>query len=701
MTTLDVRTSAHGPGRTQYAYGLKSGGGSVVGPLEQEHAVDVSQDLVKDLCKDIDEALKDARDDDPTLGRVLRQKGRLLFNSLFPRAGSGEMVRQLKESTGSLLVSTNESLVPWELLHDGENFLGLVHELGRRSVVSRPVVGGRECTQVRRALIVGDTLGDLPSAREETERISAWLQGRGVACTVLIGRDATLVRVIQELAEDEEPYDLFHYSGHVSGVSGAAGLMVHNRKLIDLDALQPLAGLGAPPVVFINGCASADPALEPASRALAEASLTMSACMSFMVMGAKTVVGTRTPVGDASALRFAEAFYGQLQEQITAGAAMRQARADLEQRADRAWASFVLYGDPEVRISTAAEPAPPPPAPERPEFTAEAAELLRRTREFAAARGLVTSVDLLMALLEDEEVRDRAAARIGAQRMDLLAKVLREIQGQTPAGSGTQAGASSASLTAVNGHRPRIGLSGTVTRVLDGAEARAQEAGRDIGVDDISLAFLATGGGSCAELLQLIGVAPERLLLPHSDAPAQSDDERVDIGVLDPRAAAAVQCARLLASVQRKKISTYMMLRAFGVVGSEALRGALAAQGEDGVAAFRKLAGLGNPKPREFSSRTLSKVQEACREAREPVDEQTLLIAMLTDEDSTARTMLRRLGVAPELVIQSLQASPPTAPSPEAPSPEASAASSPEVSAASDSADSAGASKPARDPDSA
>ncbi|MFF2508023.1 CHAT domain-containing protein [Streptomyces sp. NPDC058067] len=657
MTTLDVRTSAHGPGRTQYAYGLKSGGGSVVGPLEQEHAVDVSQDLVKDLCKEIDEALKNADDGDTTLGRVLRQKGRLLFDSLFPRSGGPEMVRQLKESTGPLLVSTNESLVPWELLHDGDSFLGLVHELGRRSVVSRPVVGGRACTQVRRALVVGDTLGDLASAREETERISAWLREHGVTCTVLIGRDATLTRVIQELAEDEEPYDLFHYSGHVSGASGAAGLMVHNRKLIDMDALQPLAGLGAPPVVFINGCASAEPSLEPGTRALAEASLTMSACMSFMVMGAKTVVGTRTPVGDASALRFAEAFYGQLQDQITAGAAMRQARADLERRADWAWASFVLYGDPEVRISTAAADvaAPLPPAPERPEFTPEAAELLRRTRKFAAVRGLVTSVDLLMALLEDDEVRERAAGRIGAQRMDLLAKVLRELQGQRPSDS-TQAGASSASLASVNGHGRRIALSDTVTRVLDGAEARAQEAGRDIGVDDISLAFLATGGGSCAELLQLFGVAPERLLLPGADAPAPGDDERVDIAALDPRAAAAVQCARLLASVQRKKISTYMMLRAFGIVGSEALRGALAAQGDDGAAAFRKLAGLGSPRPGEFSSRTLGKVQEVCRDAQEPVGEQELLIALLTDEDSTARTMLRRLGVAPELVIQSLQA---------------------------------------------
>ncbi|RVU17986.1 CHAT domain-containing protein [Streptomyces antnestii] len=661
MTTLDVRTSAHGPGRTQYAYGLKSGGGSVVGPLEQEHAVDVSQDLVKDLCKEIDEALKNADDGDATLGRVLRQKGRLLFDSLFPRSGGPEMVRQLKESTGPLLVSTNESLVPWELLHDGDSFLGLVHELGRRSVVSRPVVGGRACTQVRRALVVGDTLGDLASAREETERISAWLREHGVTCTVLIGRDATLTRVIQELAEDEEPYDLFHYSGHVSGASGAAGLMVHNRKLIDMDALQPLAGLGAPPVVFINGCASAEPSLEPGARALAEASLTMSACMSFMVMGAKTVVGTRTPVGDASALRFAEAFYGQLQDQITAGAAMRQARADLERRADWAWASFVLYGDPEVRISTAAADvaAPLPPAPERPEFTPEAAELLRRTRKFAAVRGLVTSVDLLMALLEDDEVRERAAGRIGAQRMDLLAKVLRELQGQRPSDS-TQVGTSSASLASVNGHGhghgKRIALSDTVTRVLDGAEARAQEAGRDIGVDDISLAFLATGGGSCAELLQLFGVAPERLLLPGADAPAPGDDERVDIAALDPRAAAAVQCARLLASVQRKKISTYMMLRAFGIVGSEALRGALAAQGDDGAAAFRKLAGLGSPRPGEFSSRTLGKVQEVCRDAQEPVGEQELLIALLTDEDSTARTMLRRLGVAPELVIQSLQA---------------------------------------------
>ncbi|MFD3564919.1 hypothetical protein ACFWVU_35445 [Streptomyces sp. NPDC058686] len=49
-------------------------------------------------------------------------------------------------------------------------------------------------------------------------------------------------------------------------------------------------------------------------------------------------------------------------------------------------------------------------------------------------------------------------------------------------------------------------------------------------------------------------------------------------------------------------------------------------------------------------------VRGACRDAREPVDEQTLLIALLTDEDSTARTMLRRLKVAPELVIQRLRA---------------------------------------------
>src|SRR5882724_2343970 len=132
MTVLQVRMSEPRRGRTQYSYELKSGDGSALGPLEQEHTVDVSQDLVKDLCMEIDEVLKNAdASDGAELRENLARLGSLLYDTLFPQAGQPELMRRLRESTGPLLVQSNEALVPWELLHEEGDFLGLRHDMGR------------------------------------------------------------------------------------------------------------------------------------------------------------------------------------------------------------------------------------------------------------------------------------------------------------------------------------------------------------------------------------------------------------------------------------------------------------------------------------------------------------------------------------------------------------------------------------------
>ncbi|MBO1334968.1 CHAT domain-containing protein [Streptomyces sp. VRA16 Mangrove soil] len=726
MTTLQVRVSEPRPGRTQYSYELRSGNGSLVGPLEQEHTVPVSQDLVKGLCKEIDETVKYA---DPQDANGLRDElvrlGGQLYDALFPHTGRLDLVRRLREATGPLLVQSNESLVPWELLHDEEDFLGLSHDIGRRAKVDGPVVDGRSSDRIGRALIVGDTIGDLAEAREEIARISEWLGERGVECTVLRGAEATMTRVVGELADKTAPYDLFHYSGHVSGEPDAAGLLVHDRKVIGLDALQPLARRGAPPIVFVNGCASASglATLDSGSRALAQAAQTMNACMSFMMMGAKTVVGTRTPVGDASALKFAEAFYGQLSEQTEAGAAVRGARAELAGEGDATWASFVLYGDPSVRITAKAAVPTPTPSPDESRqqlrYSPQALELLRTARRFGRMRGLVTSVDLLTALLDTDEVRERAAVRIGSRRLQQLTALLREVQGHAPAGAGRHSGDSGDSgewhpvvdmptgtngstgatgatgATGTNGSTGatgatgatgslgaatstrtdgasvngasvqsgtgRVAFSDTIARVIEGADAAAVADGRDtVEVDDIAVAFLDTGGGNCGELLRLFGVRPERLLSPTAASAerADSDDRRLDLSALGPGAAAAVRSARLLAATGERRISTSLLLQAFAVAGSEVLRGALAEQGEEGLAAYRRMARLGRPRPSEFYARTRDKLERLTAQATENgalVGEEALLAELLADEDSTARKMLIKLGVEPELLIQALR----------------------------------------------
>ncbi|MZD05945.1 CHAT domain-containing protein [Streptomyces sp. SID5785] len=691
MTTLQVRVSEPRPGRTQYAYELRSGNGALVGPLEQEHTVPVSQDLVKGLCKEIDERVKDAAPaDEGALREALVRLGGQLHDALFPQ--TGDLVRQLRQTAGPLLVQSNETLVPWELLHDEEDFLGLRHDMGRRAKVDGPVVDGRSSERIRRALVVGDTLGDLAPARKETELISAWLTEQGVECTVLTGADATLVRVVGELADKAAPYDLFHYSGHVSAERGAAGLLVHDRKCIDLDALRPLARRGAPPIVLINGCASASPTLDAPSRALAEAAQTMNACMSFMVMGAKTVVGTRTPVRDASALRFAEAFYGELGEQAEAGVAVRGARAALAGDGDGTWASFVLYGDPSVRITAAPAPAPQPERTARPRYTTQAFGLLRRAGEFGEPRGIITSVDLLTALLETDEVRERATVRLGSRLLRQLTEMLQYVQSHTPAGGGdlddttdtadstgsadsTQGivrsspsvrtdGASVNGTSVQTGDR-RIAFSDTIARVVEGADAAVMADGRDrVGVDDIAVAFLETGGGNCADLLKLIGIRPELLLAPVVESAARSadDGQPLALGSLGPGAAAAVRTARLLAAAKEKRISTSLLLQAFAVAGSDVLREALAGQGEDGARAYRSLGRLGRPRRHEFYSRTRDKLERLAAGAEDAgrlVDEESVLLELLADEDSSARRMLVELGVEPDELARALRATSP------------------------------------------
>ena len=154
------------------------------------------------------------------------------------------------------------------------------------------------------------------------------------------------MRVVREL--DSGGYDLFHYSGHVAVPfdTSYVGLRLHEDKLLDERVLRSLSNTGVPPIVFVNGCASAD--------------RLGNLCVSFMATGAKVVIGTRYEVAEDSARRFAERFYAALIGGAPAGAAVRLARQDLRRHADIDWASFVLYGDPSVLITAGQEPADEP-----------------------------------------------------------------------------------------------------------------------------------------------------------------------------------------------------------------------------------------------------------------------------------------------------------------------------------------------------
>lgn len=654
LTVLSVTVNEN-DGGTQYRYELRTSGGTEFGALEQEYSLAVNQKLVRDLCRDIDEALKAALSGDPSYRDELVRNSQTLYSHLFrPVKGTDEpaLMTKVRESQGPLLVRSNETLVPWELLHDGTDFLGLTHDLGQGSVVRTSFLPGREVGPLGKALLVGDPLGDLPAASREAERISEWLTARGTECTMLRGSEATLANVVTELSSTQ--YDLLHYCGHVTIGSDrvGSGLLLHQRGLLDESALLTASRVGAPPVVFVNGC-----------KAVGQMA---NLCLSFMTLGSKVVIGTRAEVAEESARRFAETFYRRLLDDETAGSAIRAARRSVLNEPDGAWASFLLYGNPSVHI-TGRNPTPTRPrTQESGTYSAEAAAMLDRINGVASGKGIVTSIELLFGLITCPELQPSMQRAVGPTDLAVLTTALRFMIG---ADDGVDERPKN-----TNGQVPDVQLSDTVQAALVKAKEIASADGRSaVTPRDIATAHVEIGGGSSAQLLEVVNVSLQQLLTPDS---ARLEPQRVTTRT-SPRTAAkcfdgdgrlraesftgpavsAIRAALLLAVGRGSVIGSNTLLRGFGIAGSVVLRTALEKQGDAGRQAVRALSSP-TPRRKHFSERSLTALETARPAAAgSPADEVALLLALLDDEGSSARQLLDGLGIDAVRLIEDLRRS--------------------------------------------
>jgi CHAT domain-containing protein/ketosteroid isomerase-like protein len=269
-------------------------------------------------------------------------RGQVLYRTLIPR----RLREKLRLVTGPLLISTSLYGLPWELLHDEQEFWGLRYALGKRLVLDRPMLAGpppRLRARPRILVIGSDPRGDLPFVRREAEEICETLEGAAdLVCVV--DRLATFETVSTYLSEG---FDVVHYCGHVvtGPETGPALLLAEERPLTSAVIEANVAGR---PLVFLNACASARDSQAPPSGAW-EATVS-SVANAFLFGGAVAVVGTLADVSDRHAARLAEGFYRRVLEPTPIGEALRAARVECRENPESAnsptWLSFVLYGNP-------------------------------------------------------------------------------------------------------------------------------------------------------------------------------------------------------------------------------------------------------------------------------------------------------------------------------------------------------------------
>ncbi len=267
--------------------------------------------------------------------RQLQHLGEILAGHLLPP----EIRSQLLTTMGEMNLKIDESLldVPWEIIHDGEQFWGRKFDIGR-SVVYRSIAEGRTLSPVlvnpsSMLIVVSDPGGDLSAVHEEGRVLAELLSSKGLSVRLVINPTSS------ELTGYLGSYPMVHFAGHaVTGEDGPAWSLPDGPfSILKYAQMAPM-----PFFVFSNTCPGSGG--RPSHAALAKAMLDS---------GVRFYVGTLWDVPDGVGLQFAKSFYSFLLSGGTVGAAIRYARnlvASEHGDSDMSWTHYVLYGDPSFRM---------------------------------------------------------------------------------------------------------------------------------------------------------------------------------------------------------------------------------------------------------------------------------------------------------------------------------------------------------------
>ncbi|GAB4100725.1 hypothetical protein GCM10028789_28900 [Sinomonas halotolerans] len=285
----------------------------------------------------------------------LEKIGRRMYSLLIPDA----MQRLIDETSPlPLTITSNNPELPWELLHDGNNFLCLKRVFARMPAgqtfprrTREPLGGSRR--EGSRVLVIRSVYGEpLEQADREIEAIEERLASMKPAphVTRLCTEDeVTSSRLTDELSLGN--YDLIHYVGHAwynPEKPDQSYLLLANGERFSAARVQRL--LEGHPVVFLNACEtsmSASP--QPGQSTGSTIARAQGLASAFVYGGAQACVGALWPVFDDTAAQLAVRFYSELiEKRQRVGEALRRAREEVRtsQQDGITWAAYALYGDP-------------------------------------------------------------------------------------------------------------------------------------------------------------------------------------------------------------------------------------------------------------------------------------------------------------------------------------------------------------------
>ena len=280
--------------------------------------------------------------------KSLQKIGQLFWDHLLSRS----IKSKLKDSQScALTLSLDEELIhiPWELIFDGEDFLGLKFSLGRlvRSKGESISLQYRDLTESLKMLILTNPTGDLKSAYLEGLNIKNQFSHK----TKRVQVDFKSTNIDRHYVKKNIcDYDIVHFAGHCEfdkvGVKDG-GWVLSDGVFKVSDILKMGQSCSLPALVFSNSCHSAQ-----VNSVLIDSEyqrINYGMASAFLFAGVRHYIGSIRKIEDNASLVFAQEFYTKLTSGVSVGESARLSKLKLVKEyglASLHWVNYLLYGDP-------------------------------------------------------------------------------------------------------------------------------------------------------------------------------------------------------------------------------------------------------------------------------------------------------------------------------------------------------------------
>ncbi len=254
-------------------------------------------------------------------------------------------MREALAAGGTLVLQTTDRSLPWELAElPGQGALGLLRPLTRQFVPPPADVP----RSAGRGVLLADCQGLLPWSKAEADQIARTLKDV-LPCQVLSGPESDQLALMGAL--NQGGTSLLHLWAYAGGQGPDATVYLSDRP-VTRDDLRELVLGRLPELVVLSlypavGQSAPRPLLEPLA----------SWAQLLTGLGARSVVGWLWDVAHAE--RFLLPFYQGLVQGLPVAQALLESRRRPQGQSDPWLASqaFVLFGDPETRLTASAVPA--------------------------------------------------------------------------------------------------------------------------------------------------------------------------------------------------------------------------------------------------------------------------------------------------------------------------------------------------------